>query len=99
MSIHEKAEYAILIDRASYYMLNHAAAAGMRIRPPEWDYGHTGETPAEHHVRLATDNAEVELEIPHEWLPVDSEGHNRFRTDVEAALARLKAKSRTDRRA
>jgi hypothetical protein len=99
MSIHEKAEYAILIDKASYYMLDHAAAAGMRIRPPEWDFGHAGATLAEHHVRLATDDAEVELEIPHAWLTVESEGHNRFRTDVEAALARLRAKSRTVGRA
>jgi hypothetical protein len=74
MSIHEKAEYAILIDKASYYMLDHAAAAGMRIRPPEWDFGHAGATLAEHHVRLATDDAEVELEIPHAWLTVESAG-------------------------
>jgi hypothetical protein len=35
------------------------------------------------------------LRIPHEWLPFDSDGHGRFRTDVEAALARLKAAAKT----
>jgi hypothetical protein len=94
MSIHPKAEYQILIDNASRYILDHAAGAGMTIESPVWDRGAPYVSGTAHHVRLVMGDAEDELEIPHEWLPIESEGHNRFRTEVEAALARLKVKAR-----
>ena len=90
MSIHEKAEYQILIDRASDYIVTHAAAAGLDVLPPVWDGGSPGVTRTLHHVRIATRDGDVDLPVPHDWLPLDSEGHNRFRTQVENALAQLK---------
>ena len=36
-----------------------------------------------------------ELEVPHEWLALHTAGHNRFRTEVEATLARLRAGGRS----
>lgn len=94
MTIHATAEYQILIDSASHYILDHAAGAGMAIEPPLWDRGAPYVSGTAHHVRLVLNDVEQEFEIPHEWLPIESEGHNRFRADVEAALARLKAKAR-----
>jgi hypothetical protein len=89
MSIHEKAEYQILLDRASNYIVTHAAAAGLDVLPPIWDEGSPTVTTSLHRVRIATSDGEVDLPIPHDWLPLDSEGHNRFRTQVENALAQL----------
>jgi hypothetical protein len=91
MPSHEKAEYQILLDSASNYILAHASGAGIELQPPVWDEGTRSPTTL-HHVRIATRDAEVNLPIPHDWLPVDSEGHNRFRTEVEAALARLRTR-------
>ena len=95
MSTHEKAEYQILIDHASHYILDHATAAGVKLLPLQWDAGGSGMTTATHRVRIATRDAAEELEIPHEWLPLHSAGHNRFRTEVEATLARLRAEGRS----
>jgi hypothetical protein len=92
MSVHEKADYQILLDSASNYILAHASGAGVDVLPPIWDDGSVNPEAALHHVRIATRDAEEELNVPHDWLPVDSEGHNRFRTEVEAALARLKTR-------
>ena len=90
MSIHEKAEYQILLDKASHYIVSHATAAGLDVLPPVWDGGSPGPTTSLHHVRIATNDAEVDLPVPHDWLPPDSDGHNRFRTQVENVLAQLK---------
>jgi hypothetical protein len=95
MSIHEKAEYQILLDRASYYIVTHATAAGLSVLPPVWDDGSLSVTTSLHHVRIATRDAEVDLPVPHDWLPLDSDGHNRFRTEVETALAQLKTRRRS----
>jgi hypothetical protein len=95
MSSHEKAEYQILIDHASNYILDHAKAAGIEVLPLQWDRGVPGMTTSTHCVRVATHEAAEELQIPHEWLPLASAGHNRFRTDVEAMVARLRARSRS----
>jgi hypothetical protein len=92
MSIHEKAEYQILLDSASNYIVAHASGAGIEVLPPIWDDGSPDPAAALHHVRIATRDGEEELHVPHDWLPIDSEGHNRFRTEVEAALARLKTR-------
>jgi hypothetical protein len=94
MSTHEQAEYQILIDNASHYILAHATAAGVNLLPPEWDGDASGITTSTHHVRIRTPEAAEELEVPHEWLSLHSEGYNRFRTQVEASLARLRARSR-----
>jgi hypothetical protein len=48
-----------------------------------------------HHVRIATREAQEELTVPHDWLAAENEGHNRFRTEVEAALARLRTRQRS----
>ena len=90
MSTHQKAEYQILLDRASNYIVSHAAAAGLDVLPPVWDGGSPSATTSLHHVRIATRDAEVDLPVPHDWLPFDSAGHNLFRTQVETALAQLK---------
>jgi len=95
MSIHEKAEYQILLDRASNYIVTHATAAGLNVLPPVWDDGSPSATTSLHHVRIATRDAEVDLPIPHDWLPLDSDGHNRFRTEVETALAQLRTRRRS----
>ena len=95
MSAHDKAEYQILLDNATNYILAHAASAGLQILPPDWDGGSAEMTTNTHRVRIATNMAVEEVRIPHEWLPLESEGHNRFRTEVEAALARLKASDRS----
>jgi hypothetical protein len=95
MSIHEKAEYQILLERASNYIVTHATAAGLSVLPPVWDDGTPGVTTSLHHVRIATRDAEVDLPVPHDWLPLDSDGHNRFRTEVETALAQLKTRGRS----
>jgi len=94
MSTHERADYEILIDTATHYVLGHAAAAGLSIRPPVWDDGGTDLRTGTHTLRIATAEAEEELRVPHEWLPSDSDGHGRFRAEVEAALARLQARAR-----
>ena len=91
MSTHEKAEYQILLDNASHYIVDHAAAAGLELFSLEWDGGKAGMTTSMHHVRIATRDAVENLEVPHKWLPLESEGRNRFRTEVEATLARLRA--------
>jgi hypothetical protein len=90
MAKHEKAEYQILIDNASHFIESHAASANLDILPPVWDEGDSGIKITAHNLRIATADAEVDLAVPHEWLSRSSEGHNRFRTEVEAALARLK---------
>jgi len=90
MSTHEKAEYQILFDRASNYIMAHATAAGLAVLPPVWDDGSPSVTTSLHHVRIATRDGEVDLPVPHDWLPLDSDGHNRFRTQVENALAQLR---------
>jgi hypothetical protein len=95
MASHDKAEYQILLDNATNYILAHAASAGLQIQPPRWDGGAEEITTHTHRVRIATNMAEEEVRIPHEWLPLESEGHNRFRTEVEAALARLKTSHRS----
>ncbi len=97
MSTHEKAEYQILIDHASSYILDHATAAGVELLPLQWDRGVSGMTTATHRVSVATRDASEELQVPHEWLSIDSPGHNRFRTEVEALLARLRAGARSAR--
>jgi hypothetical protein len=97
MSIHEKAEYQILFDKASNYIVTHAAAAGLDVLPPVWDGGSPNVTASLHHVRIATRDAEVDLPLPHDWLPPDSDGHNRFRTQVETALAQLMSRRRAVR--
>ena len=91
MSTHEKAEYQILIDNATHYIVAHAAGAGLDLLPLQWDGGAREMTTSTHRVRIATRDSAEELQVPHEWLPLDSEGHNRFRTEVEAALARLRS--------
>ncbi len=93
MSTHEEADYRILIDRATNYILDHAAGAGLLLLRPEWDRGVRDLETAVHKVRLATNESEVELLVPHEWLSPDSEGHGRFRVEVEAAFAALRARS------
>ena len=95
MSVHEKAEHQILFDRASNFIVAHATAAGLDLLPPIWDGGAPSSTLSMHHVRITTREGEVDLAVPHEWLPVDSKDHNRFRTEVEAALAQLGARRRS----
>jgi hypothetical protein len=90
MTIHEKAEYQILLDRASNYIVTHGSAAGLDLLAPVWDEGSSGMTTSLHQLRIATRDGEVDLAIPHDWLPLDSDGHNRFLTQVENALAQLK---------
>jgi hypothetical protein len=94
MSTHEKVDYQILLDSASNYIVAHASGAGLDVLPPVWDGGSPSLTTTLHHVRIATHDAEVDLPVPHAWLALDSDGHNRFRTEVEAALAQLKARRR-----
>jgi hypothetical protein len=94
MSTHELAEYRILIEGASNYIVAHAASAGLTVQPPVWDGGAESMTTSTHRVRIATADAAEELRVPHEWLPLDSDGHNRFRTEVEATLARLRTRAR-----
>jgi hypothetical protein len=95
MTDHPTVDFQILLDSASQYILAHAAGAGVQVLPPVWDEGVPDIETSLHSLRIATHDAYEELPIPHQWLAVDSEGHNRFRTEVEAALARL----RTSRRA
>ena len=95
MSTHEKADYQILIDHASYYILDHATVAGLQLLPLQWDGGVSGMKTSTHRVRIATRDAAEELQVPHEWLSLDSAEHNRFRTEVEAMLARLRAGGRS----
>ena len=94
MSTHEKADYQILLDNASHYILSHAAGSDVEILPPVWDEGMPGMVTTTHTLHIATADGEERLSIPHSWLPLESDGHNRFRTEVEAALARLKIKVR-----
>jgi hypothetical protein len=91
MFTHAKAEYQMLIDNATNYMLRHAAGAGLSVLPPTWDDGAADKRSVIHKVRLATVDAGVNLRVPHEWLSPDSDGYGRFRTEVESALAQLKA--------
>jgi hypothetical protein len=95
MSTHENADYRILLDIASNYIVTHAAAAGVEVLPPVWDSGSPTLGTSLHRVRIATRDAEIDLSVPHDWLPLDSEGHNRFRTEVEAALAQLRMRHRS----
>lgn len=95
MSTHDNADYRILLDRASHYIVTHATAAGVDVLPPVWDGGSPTTGASLHHVRIATRDAEIDLPVPHDWLPLDSEGHNRFRTEVEAALAQLRTRHRS----
>jgi hypothetical protein len=95
MSSHKRADYLILIESASHYIQGHAAGAGIVIQPPVWDRGSDEILTGTHTVQIRSGDALEELRIPHEWLPFDSDGHGRFRTDVEAALARLKASAKT----
>jgi hypothetical protein len=92
---HETADYQILLDTATNYILAHASGAGLEVLPPIWDDGFPRANVSLHHVRIATREAQEELSVPHEWLAVENEGHNRFRTEVEAALARLRARQRS----
>ena len=89
---HEKAEFQVLLDSASSYIVAHASGAGLTVLPPVWDGGAPNVADRVHHVRIATRDAAVELPVPHDWLPLNSDGHNRFRTQVEAALAELKTR-------
>ncbi len=91
MSSHKRADYLILIDSATHYIQGHAAGAGIMIQPPVWDRGSDEILTGTHTVQIRSGGALEELRIPHEWLPFDSDDHGRFRTEVEAALARLKA--------
>ena len=95
MSIHEKAEQQMLFDSASNYIVAHATGAGLDVLPPVWDGGSPSATTPLHHVRIATSDAVVELAVPHDWLLHDGYGHDRFRTEVEAALAQLKRQRRS----
>lgn len=92
MSTNESADYRILLDSASNYIVTHATAAGVDVLPPVWDGGSPTLGLSLHHVRIATHDAAIDLSVPHDWLPRDSEGHNRFRTQVEAALAQLRSR-------
>jgi|GEM_PF-4045868 hypothetical protein len=92
---HEKAEFQALLDSASHYIVAHGAGAGLELLPPVWDDGAPSMSSPVHHVVIATSEAEVDLPVPHEWLPLDSDGHNRFRTEVEIALAELRARRRS----
>ena len=94
MSNHGDIDYQILLDAASNYIVAHASGAGLDVLPPVWDDGSSRPTTDLHHVRIATREAEEELSVPHDWLAVEHEGHNRFRTEVEAALARLRTRQR-----
>jgi hypothetical protein len=33
--------------------------------------------------------------VPYDWLPLDSDGHNRFRAEVETAIGQLIARRRS----
>jgi hypothetical protein len=90
MSTHEKADYQILLDNASSFIVGHASSSGLDVLPPVWDGGAIDMKASTHRVRIATRDAAVELQVPHAWLALDSEGHNRFRTEVVAALAQLR---------
>jgi hypothetical protein len=94
MSSHEKADYQILLDNASNYIETHASSAGLRLLPIVWDDGAPGMVRSTHRLHISTRGAHVDLQVPHEWLALDAEGHNRFRTEVAAALARLAKESR-----
>jgi len=95
MSSPETVDYQILLDTATNYIIAHASGAGLDVLPPVWDDGSPQPTMSLHHVRIATREAEEELSVPHDWLAVENEGHNRFRTEVEAALARLRSRQRS----
>ena len=92
MSVHEKAEFQMLFDSASNYILAHASGVGLELLPPIWDGGAPRMGTSMHRLRIATRDAHVDLSVPHDWLHLDSDGHNRFRTEVEAALAQLKTR-------
>ena len=94
MSAHENADYQILFERASSYIVAHATATGLDVLPPVWDGGTPTGGAVLHHVRIATRDAAVDLPVPHDWL-LDSNGHNRFRTQVETALVRLRPPRRS----
>lgn len=95
MSIHETTKLQILFDRASHYIVTHATAAGLDVLPPIWDDGSPSVAAPLHHVRIATRDSEVDLPVPHDWLPLQSDGHNRFRAEVETAIAQLIARRRS----
>ena len=92
---HADADFQALIDSASHYIVAHATGAGLEVLPPVWDGGAPSARDPVHHVRIATPDANVDLAVPHEWLPLDAEGHNRFRTEVERVLAELRPRRRT----
>ena len=95
MSIHETTKLHILFDRASNYIVTHATAAGLDVLPPVWDDGAPSVTAHLHRVRVATRDSEVVLPVPHDWLPLDSAGHDRFRAEVETVIAQLIARRRS----
>ena len=90
MSSHEKADFQILLDKASNYIVTHASAAGLDVLPPVWDGGKPSMATSIHHVRIATRDGNINLAVPRDWLPLDSDGHNRFRTQVETVLGELR---------
>jgi hypothetical protein len=94
MSSHAKADYQILLDNASSHIESHASSSGLRLLPLVWDEGTSGMVTTTHRLRIATRDAHVDLQVPHQWLALDVEEHNRFRTEVAAALARLVAAER-----
>ena len=77
---HEIAEFQVLLDSASHYIVAHGTGAGLELLPPVWDGGAPRASDPVHHVRIATH---------------DAAGHNRFRTEVELVLAELRARRRT----
>ena len=95
MNSHESVDYQILLETASNYIVAHASGAGLDVLPPVWDDGSPRPNVSLHHVRIATREAQEELTVPHDWLAAENEGHNRFRTEVEAALARLRTRQRS----
>jgi len=91
MSDHPGADYEALIDSASHYILSHAAAAGLEVEPPIWDLGRKALVTDTHTVQIKSGDSVLVLKVQHEWLRPESYSHGRFRTEVEAALAKLKS--------
>lgn len=89
---HANADFQALLDSASHYIVAHGTGAGLAVLPPVWDDGAPNAANSVHNVRIATADAAIDLPVPHDWLPLDAEGHNRFRTEVELVLAELRAR-------
>lgn len=89
---HPNADFQALLDSASHYIVAHGAGAGLELLPPVWDGGMPRAHDPVHNVRVATPDAAIDLSVPHDWLPLDSDGHNRFRTEVETVLTELRRK-------